>query len=256
VESRLQLADQEQHSSGIIPGITTVAAGADVGVELDLVHIATHVRNAEFNPKKFPSVCIHLRNPKATGLLFRTGKIVIIGARCEADSRLATRKLARILQKLNYEVKVDELTSSFKINNMVGRADVGFPIRLEALAAHPEHSRWLSYEPELYAGLIYRVEKPKCSMLIFVSGKIIIAGCKSREDMYQAFEQMYGILYFDFRKSSGDDDEDSHLEREKRSTELDPDAQATQSKLGSQEEEEDYEGDYYDEDYEDDGYYE
>lgn len=34
------------------------------------------------------------------------------------------------------------------------------------------------YEPELFPGLIYRVVEPKCTCLIFVSGKMVITGYK------------------------------------------------------------------------------
>ena len=35
------------------------------------------------------------------------------------------------------------------------------------------------YEPELFPGLIYRMEKPKIVLLIFVSGKIVLTGAKA-----------------------------------------------------------------------------
>jgi hypothetical protein len=63
---------------------------------------------------------------------------------------------------------------SFKIQNMVATGDCGFPIRLEGIAH--EHSKFSSYEPELFPGLIYRVETPRIVLLIFVSGKIVVTG--------------------------------------------------------------------------------
>lgn len=38
----------------------------------------------------------------------------------------------------------------------------------------------MQYEPELFPGLIYRMIEPKCTLLVFVSGKIVITGCKVR----------------------------------------------------------------------------
>ena len=34
----------------------------------------------------------------------------------------------------------------------------------------------LSYEPELFPGLIYRMVKPRIVLLIFVSGKVVLTG--------------------------------------------------------------------------------
>ncbi|KAJ7796833.1 transcription factor TFIID-domain-containing protein, partial [Mycena olivaceomarginata] len=91
--------------------------------------------------------------------------VVITGAKSEDDSRLASRKYARIAQKPGFDAKFSE----FKIQN-IGSYDVEFPIRLEGLA---------SYEPEVaLPGLIYPMIKPKVVLLIFVSGKIVLTGAK------------------------------------------------------------------------------
>lgn len=38
----------------------------------------------------------------------------------------------------------------------------------------------LQYEPELFPGLIYRMQKPKVVLLVFVSGKVVLTGGKVR----------------------------------------------------------------------------
>lgn len=55
------------------------------------------------------------------------------------------------------------------------------------------------YEPELFPGLIYRMRSPKIVLLIFVSGKVVLTGGKSRDDVYTAFENIYPVLTL-FRK--------------------------------------------------------
>ena len=65
--------------------------------------------------------------PKTTVLILALGKVVITGAKLEDDSRLASRKYARTIQKLGFAAKFSE----FKIQNIVGSCDVKFPIRLE-----------------------------------------------------------------------------------------------------------------------------
>jgi hypothetical protein len=69
--------------------------------------------------------------------------MVVTGAKSEDDSRLASRKYARIIQKLGFDAKFAE----FKIQNIVGSCDVKFPIRLEGLAF--SHGAFSSYEPEV-----------------------------------------------------------------------------------------------------------
>ena len=73
---------------------------------------------------------MRIREPKTTALIFASGKMVVTGAKSEDDSRLASRKYARIIQKLGFNAKFMD----FKIQNIVGSCDVKFPIRLEGLA--------------------------------------------------------------------------------------------------------------------------
>jgi hypothetical protein len=86
---------------------------------------------------------MRIRDPKTTALIFASGKMVVTGAKSEDDSRLASRKYARIVQKLGFDAKFAE----FKIQNIVGSCDVKFPIRLEGLAY--SHGQFSSYEPEV-----------------------------------------------------------------------------------------------------------
>lgn len=85
----------------------------------------------------------------------------------------------------------------FKVQNIVGTADVGFPIRLEGLVY--AHSTFASYEPELFPGLIYRLVNPRVVFLIFVSGKIVITGAKTEADLSQAYTKLLPVL-MEYRK--------------------------------------------------------
>jgi transcription initiation factor TFIID TATA-box-binding protein len=131
---------------------------------------------------------MRIRDPKTTALIFASGKMVVTGAKSEDDSKLASRKYARIIQKLGFNAKFTD----FKIQNIVGSCDIKFPIRLEGLASR--HHNFSSYEPELFPGLIYRMIRPKIVLLIFVSGKIVLTGAKVRQEIYDAFELIYPVL--------------------------------------------------------------
>ncbi|KAK1067911.1 TATA-binding protein (TBP) [Friedmanniomyces endolithicus] len=183
-----------QSVSGIIPTLQNIVATVNLDCRIDLKTIALHARNAEYNPKRFAAVIMRIREPKTTALIFASGKMVVTGAKSEDDSKLASRKYARIIQKLGFNAKFTD----FKIQNIVGSCDIKFPIRLEGLASR--HHMFSSYEPELFPGLIYRMMKPKIVLLIFVSGKIVLTGAKVREEIYQAFELIYPVLS-DFRKT-------------------------------------------------------
>ncbi len=92
--------------------------------------------------QRFSAVIMRIREPKATALIFSSGKMVITGAKSEENAQTASRKFASVLSKLEFPVKLTD----FKIQNMVGSCDVKFPIRLEGLAfAHSHYSSVIDF---------------------------------------------------------------------------------------------------------------
>lgn len=173
----------------ITPNIQNVVCTVNLGVQLDLKRIALKARNAEYNPRRFAAVIMRIRDPKTTALIFSSGKMVITGAKSEEAAKTACKKYTRIIQRLGYGyAKFLE----FKIQNIVASCDIHFPVRLESLAH--AHNQFCSYEPELFPGLIYRMITPKVVLLVFVSGKLVLTGAKKRNDIYQAFNNIYAVL--------------------------------------------------------------
>ncbi|CAB0018178.1 unnamed protein product [Nesidiocoris tenuis] len=163
--------------AGSIPQLQNIVSTVNLACKLDLKKIALHARNAEYNPKRFAAVIMRIREPRTTALIFSSGKMVCTGAKSEDDSRLAARKYARIIQKLGFQAKFLD----FKVQNMVGSLVL-------------THGQFSSYEPELFPGLIYRMVKPRIVLLIFVSGKVVLTGAKVRQEIYEAFDNIYPIL--------------------------------------------------------------
>ncbi|KAK0074690.1 hypothetical protein PV325_007944 [Microctonus aethiopoides] len=175
------------------PALQNVVSTVSLGTELNLMRINARTRNSEYNPARFTGLIMRIREPRATALIFSSGKIVCTGARCEEDSFLAARKFARIIQKLGFTVKF----LNFKIQNIVATCDLKFPIKLENL--NQMHGQFSSYEPELYPGLIYRMVVPRVVLLIFVNGKVVLTGAKTRTELKDAMTNMFPILK-SFRK--------------------------------------------------------
>lgn len=177
--------------SGNLPQIQNVVASCDLSCHLELTHLAQHIRNAEYAPKRFSAVVVRLREPRTTALIFASGKMVITGAKSEDDARLAARKNARIVQKQSYTISF----KNFKIQNIVGSGALGAAkegIKLDDLAR--DHRQFASHEPERFPGLVYHMYDPKAVLLIFYGGKIAITGAKTRENVYRAFEKILPVV--------------------------------------------------------------
>jgi TATA-box binding protein (TBP), component of TFIID and TFIIIB len=126
---------------------------------------------------------------------FASGKMCVTGTKSTHNAALAAQRFAYIVEKVGFKPALID----FKVQNIVGTIDVGFPIRLEGLVF--AHSTFASYEPELFPGLIYRLVSPRVVFLIFVSGKVVITGAKTEKDMTDALTKMYPVLV-EFRKQN------------------------------------------------------
>jgi transcription initiation factor TFIID TATA-box-binding protein len=70
-----------------------------------------------------------------------------------------------------------------KIENVVASASLGVPVKLEKLVANLDG---VEYEPERFPGLVYRIDDPRVTFLLFGSGKIICTGGRSINDVKRA----------------------------------------------------------------------
>ena len=180
----------------IIPNIENIVCTANLKCSLNLRDIALQAKNAEYNPKRFSAVITKIKEPKSTCLIFSSGKIVCLGTKNEENSKKACRKFGKIIKSLGYNATFKE----YKIQNVVGSADVKFQISLMKLYCYLlkntsiKSKTLVAYEPEQFPGLIYRMIEPNIVLLIFLSGKIVLTGGKSRNDIYEGFKKIYPVL--------------------------------------------------------------
>lgn len=170
--------------------LQNVVATFNLGVDhLDLRAIALEKPFIEYNPQKFAAATLRIRQPRTTALAFASGNMVCTGAKTELESRLAGRKYVRLLQKHGIPVSF----RTFKIQNIVASAEV--PHTLKLLELSRSYGPYVSYEPDLFPGLVFRTTEPKLVFLLFRSGKIVITGAKSRGEIEQTFKMLfYGII--------------------------------------------------------------
>jgi hypothetical protein len=48
----------------------------------------------------------------------------------------------------------------------------------------------------VYPALIYRLDRPKVKILVFVSGKVVFTGAKDTRDLHAAHAAMYPVRFF------------------------------------------------------------
>jgi transcription initiation factor TFIID TATA-box-binding protein len=170
--------------------IENIVASAKVTDYLDLPDLASRIKDAEYNKKRFPGVVLRMQNPKIAALVFGSGKVVLTGAKNIESLSKGLNILGDQLRSFNIDIP-KKLT--YKIQNIVTSADLATPINLNKIAVGFNLDR-IEYEPEQFPGLVYRLEDPKVVVLLFGSGKLIITGGKVPEDAKRAVVKILSDL--------------------------------------------------------------
>ncbi len=170
--------------------IENIVASAKITESLNLPLIASSIKDAEYNKKRFPGVVIRMQDPKIAALVFGSGKVVLTGAKSMESLNSGLDILGEKLRSLGIDIP-HELT--YKVQNIVTSADLGAGINLNKIAVGFNLEK-IEYEPEQFPGLVYRLDDPKVVVLLFGSGKLIITGGKVPEDATRAVLKIMGDL--------------------------------------------------------------
>ena len=90
---------EESPLKGVEPKfkIENIVASANLGVELDLYAIAQDVRDVEYEPEQFPGAILKLKDPRASLLLFKNGKIICTGCKSEEEVAFSINRAVKLL---------------------------------------------------------------------------------------------------------------------------------------------------------------
>ncbi len=168
--------------------IENIVATVTLDQTLDLYAIERSIPTVEYNPDQFPGLIFRLDSPKVTALIFKSGKMVVTGAKSTAELIRAVKKIIRTLRKKGIVITGKP---KIQIQNIVASANLYVEVNLEKAAFLLEDNM---YEPEQFPGLIYRMSNPQVVLLIFSSGKMVITGAKSEDEVREAVYKIYKKL--------------------------------------------------------------
>lgn len=168
--------------------IENIVATVTLDQTLDLYAIERSIPTVEYNPDQFPGLIFRLDSPKVTALIFKSGKMVVTGAKSTLELIRAVKKIIRTLRKKGIVITGKP---KIQIQNIVASANLYVEVNLEKAAFLLEDNM---YEPEQFPGLIYRMNSPQVVLLIFSSGKMVITGAKSEDEVKDAVYKIYQKL--------------------------------------------------------------
>jgi len=140
-----------------------------------------------------------IREPAVSANISSSGKVMMVGAKSEKEARLASRKVARTLQKLitSYPGEVCKMEESFSVENMRVRhfkivniwADTRLPWDVKLLS-FAQSNKDCQYEPELNPNIIYQIKEPKATVQIHASGSLVMQA-PALHNVHSAIRDVY-----------------------------------------------------------------
>ncbi|RBI59360.1 TATA-box-binding protein [halophilic archaeon] len=83
---------------------------------------------------------------------------------------------------------MNSISKFIQVENVVASSNIGQELDLESLAEDLES---VDYDPDNFPGLIYRIQDPQATILIFRSGKVVCTGAKSVDNVKAAIKHVF-----------------------------------------------------------------
>ena len=166
--------------------IQNVVVSANIFANLPLEKLAVILDNSDYTPETFPGLIYKVEDEelsfkKASFLLFSSGRIICAGTKSIKAARDAVKHVVEDLKDVGIEItKKPKIT----VQNMVASGSVGGKLNLNEIVFLFDNTE---YEPEQFPGLVYKLKGEEqlqnITFLLFVTGKIVIAGAKSEREI-------------------------------------------------------------------------
>ncbi|AKJ39991.1 TATA-box-binding protein [Methanosarcina barkeri] len=179
--------------------IENVVTSTRLAEDFDLQKLMdTGLEGAEYDKTKFPGLVYRIKDPNVAFLIFTSGKVVCTGARSIEKAHIAMVNLANELYSIG--CKEIDIEPEIHVQNVVATANLKTSLNLNAIVIAFGMEN-VEYEPEVFPGLVCRLEAPKVVVLVFSTGKLVITGGKCPEDCEEGlrviktqFKEL-GLLY-------------------------------------------------------------
>ncbi len=164
--------------------VQNIVATTSLGKPISLTKLAKTLVNTTYNPDQFPGVILRVKEPKSAVLVFSSGNLVCTGTKSIQQVKEVIDSVIRQLRRINVRI-----TDKPKINvqNIVASGSIDLMLNLNLLALELENTE---YEPEQFPGLVYKLDNPTATFLLFSNGKLVCTGTKTRQQLDESMTQL------------------------------------------------------------------
>jgi transcription initiation factor TFIID TATA-box-binding protein len=167
--------------------IVNLVATGDLKQPVDLLKLS-ELRNVDYDKSTYGGKVAYLKteNMLEKVSIFSSGKLISVGTTTREQAKHDLKDTVDTLTQANL-IKPVSVTAN--VRNIVALLTLPNPIPLEQL----EEPNTV-YEPEQFPAAILKMNDPKATFLIFNSGKIIISGTKTEDELRRSAELIKEII--------------------------------------------------------------
>ena len=174
------------------PTIHNIVSTAQIRspLPIDLAGLARLLPYSFYDRNRFAAITIRFRSPDCTTLLFGSGKLVVTGGRNWYECALAGLQVCRILRDA-FPSQAFALANC-EVQNIV--AHVELPVgagMLDLQGMYGKLELHCMYQRTMFPGLIFRPDASPVVLLCFYSGKVVITGGKTTQDVYDGWAKLW-----------------------------------------------------------------
>jgi transcription initiation factor TFIID TATA-box-binding protein len=172
------------------------------GAPIDLIALSRLLPFSFYDRSRFAAITIRIKSPDCTTLLFSSGKLVVTGGRDWFECVLASLCVCRILRDA-FPSRGFKLVNC-EVQNIVGHVElpIGEGGMLDLQSMYSKLELNCLYQRQMFPGLIYRPEASPVVLLCFYSGKVVITGGKTVEDVYEGWKKLWPTVRVFMRKKA------------------------------------------------------
>ncbi len=164
--------------------IQNIVATTALEKPVPLTKLARTQPNTEYNPETFPGLVLRIKEPKSAVLVFSSGNLVCTGTKSQPQIRKVIDEVIKQLKKVNVDVTIKP---KIEIQNIVASGTINLQLNLNYLALAMENTE---YEPEQFPGLVYKLEDPNATFLLFSNGKLVCTGTKNKTQLEESMNRL------------------------------------------------------------------
>jgi len=164
--------------------IQNIVATTSLEKPVPLTKLARTQPNTEYNPETFPGLVLRIKEPKSAVLVFSSGNLVCTGTKSLPQVRLVIDEVIKQLRKVNVDVTIKP---KITVQNIVASGTINLQLNLNYLALEMENTE---YEPEQFPGLVYKLENPNSTFLLFSNGKLVCTGTKNKQQLEESMGRL------------------------------------------------------------------